>query len=151
QALADAIDDAKKVALFVGHGIGDAHDAVVQLAEKIKAPIGHSLRGKDLIQYDNPYDVGMTGLLGYAAAAAGLEDADLVVLLGTDFPYDQFLPDERSAQAVVDDAVIWRPAAVDVAVQGEVGRTLAALQPLLKEKKVRRSLDKMLDKRDRLM
>ncbi|GAB2984594.1 MAG TPA: pyruvate dehydrogenase [Actinotalea caeni] len=151
QALADAIDDAKKVALFVGHGIGDAHDAVVQLAEKIKAPIGHSLRGKDLIQYDNPYDVGMTGLLGYGAAAAGLEDADLVVLLGTDFPYDQFLPDVRTAQVDVDDAVIGRRTAVDVAVHGDVGATLAALLPLVKEKKNRRFLDKMLDKHDRLM
>src|SRR5690606_18392150 len=151
QALADAIDDAKKVALFVGHGIGDAHDAVVQLAEKIKAPIGHSLRGKDLIQYDNPYDVGMTGLLGYGAAAAGLEDADLVVLLGTDFPYDQFLPDVRTAQVDVDDAVIGRRTAVDVAVHGDVGATLAAPLPLVKEKKNRRFLDKMLDKHDRLM
>src|SRR5690606_3823682 len=93
----------------------------------------------------------MTGLLGYGAAVAGLEDADLVVLLGTDFPYDQFLPDVRTAQVDVDDAVIGRRTAVDVAVHGDVGATLAALLPLVKEKKNRRFLDKMLDKHDRLM
>lgn len=151
RALADAINDAKKVALFVGEGIAGSHDAVVELAEKIKAPIGHSLRGKDHIQYDNPYDVGMTGLLGYGAAAAGLEDADLVVLLGTDFPYDQFLPDVRTAQVDSDAAVIGRRTTVDVAVHAEIAPTLSALLPLVNEKKNRRFLDKMLDKHDRLM
>ncbi|GAB2622115.1 pyruvate dehydrogenase [Pseudactinotalea suaedae] len=151
QALADAIDDAKKVALFVGLGAAGSHDLVVELAEKIKAPIGHSLRGKDVIQYDNPYDVGMTGLLGYGAAAAGLEDADLILLLGTDFPYDQFLPEVRTAQVDSDAAVIGRRTTVDVAVHAEVEPTLRALLPLVKQKKNRRYLDKMLDKHDKLM
>ncbi|WP_420113121.1 pyruvate dehydrogenase [Pseudactinotalea sp.] len=151
RALAEAIDDAKKVALFVGHGVAGAHDLVIELAEKVKAPIGHSLRGKDLIQYENPFDVGMTGLLGYGAAAAGLEDADLIVLLGTDFPYDQFLPDVRTAQVDADAAVIGRRTTVDVAVNADVEPTLQALLPLIKEKSNRRYLDKMLDKHDKLM
>src|SRR5690606_15301693 len=96
--LADAINDAGKVAIFAGAGVAGAHDEVVELAARIKAPIGHSLRGKDFIQYDNPYDIGMTGLLGYGAAAEGIEEADLLLLLGTDFPYDQFLPATPTAQ-----------------------------------------------------
>jgi len=151
QALAEAIDDAKKVALFVGHGAADAHDEVIALAEKIKAPIGHSLRGKDVIGYDNPYDVGMTGLLGYGAAAAGLDGADLIVLLGTDFPYDQFLPDVRTAQVDSDAAIIGRRTVVDVPVHGDVLPTLRALLPLVSEKKSRRFLDKMLSKHEGLM
>ncbi|QOR70705.1 pyruvate dehydrogenase [Ruania alkalisoli] len=151
RSLATAIDKAKNVALFVGYGAMGAHELVVDLAEKIKAPVGHSLRGKDLIQYDNPYDVGMTGLLGYGAAAAGLEDADLIVLLGTDFPYDQFLPDVPTAQVDTDAAVIGRRTAVQYPVHGDVGATLEALLPTIKTKRSRRFLDKMLDKHDRLM
>ena len=117
----------------------------------MKAPIGHSLRGKDFMQYDNPYDIGMTGLLGYGAAAEGIEDADLLILLGTDFPYDQFLPGTRTAQ--VDRAAqnLGRRTDVDIAVHGDVLPTLAALMPLLTAKKSRRFLDSMLKKHDRLM
>ena len=91
--LAAAIDEAKTVAIFAGAGVEGAHDEVIAFADLVKAPIGHSLRGKQWIQYDNPFDVGMTGLLGYGAAHAGIHDADLLVLIGTDFPYEQFLPD----------------------------------------------------------
>ena len=103
------------------------------------------------MQYDNPYDIGMTGLLGYGAAAEGIEDADLLILLGTDFPYDQFLPGTRTAQ--VDRAAhkLGRRTDVDVAVHGDVLPTLAALMPLLQPKKSRRFLDEMLKKHDRLM
>ena len=124
---------------------------MVALAELIGAPIGHSLRGKDFMQYDNPYDIGMTGLLGYGAAAEGIEDADLLILLGTDFPYDQFLPGTRTAQ--VDRAAhkLGRRTDVDIAVHGDVLPTLTALTPLLTPKKSRRFLDQMLKKHDRLM
>ena len=103
------------------------------------------------MQYDNPYDIGMTGLLGYGAAAEGIEDADLLILLGTDFPYDQFLPGTRTAQ--VDRAAhrLGRRTDVDIAVHGDVLPTLAALMPLLRPKKSRRFLDAMLKKHDRLM
>ena len=132
--LADAINAAGKVAIFAGAGVQGAHDEVIALAEALKAPIGHSLRGKDFIQYDNPYDIGMTGLLGYGAAAEGIEDADLLILLGTDFPYDQFLPGTRTAQVDRAAQKLGRRTDVDVAVHGDVLPTLAALMPLLKPK-----------------
>lgn len=78
--LAEAINQAEKVAIFAGAGVQGAHDEVIALAELVNAPIGHSLRGKDFIQYNNPYDIGMTGLLGYGAAAEGIADADLRIL-----------------------------------------------------------------------
>ncbi|MSR99304.1 pyruvate dehydrogenase [Arthrobacter sp. BL-252-APC-1A] len=149
--LAAAVNEARKVAVFAGIGTEGAHDAVVEFAAKVKAPVGHSLRGKDFIQYDNPYDVGMTGLLGYGAAAEGIKDADLLVLLGTDFPYNQFLPDTRTVQ--VDRAAqhLGRRTDVDIAVHGDVLPTLEALLPLVEEKQDRRFLDEMLRKHDRLM
>lgn len=149
--LAAAINAADKVAIFAGAGVQGAHDEVIALAEAIKAPIGHSLRGKDFMQYDNPYDIGMTGLLGYGAAAEGIEDADLLILLGTDFPYDQFLPETRTAQVDRAAQKLGRRTDVDVAVHGDVLPTLAALMPLLTPKKSRRFLDAMLKKHDRLM
>lgn len=94
RALADAINAASSVAIFAGAGVRGARDEVLGLADTIGAPIGHTLRGREWIQYDNPFDVGMTGLLGYGAAHDGIHDADLLVLVGTDFPYDQFLPDD---------------------------------------------------------
>ncbi|MEV7647203.1 pyruvate dehydrogenase [Arthrobacter sp. NPDC089319] len=149
--LAEAINDAGKVAIFAGAGVAGAHDEVIALAELIGAPIGHSLRGKDFIQYDNPFDIGMTGLLGYGAAAEGIEDADLLILLGTDFPYEQFLPDTKSAQ--VDRAAehLGRRTNVDIAVHGDVLPTLNALLPLVKHKRSRRFLEKLLKKHDKLM
>ncbi len=86
------INGSRKVAIFAGAGVRDARAEVLALAETVGAPIGHSLRGKEWIQYDNPYDVGMTGLLGYGAAHDGIHGADLLLLIGTDFPYDQSCP-----------------------------------------------------------
>ena len=149
--LADAINEARRVAIFVGAGVAGEADAVVELAEKIGAPIGHSLRGKEHIQRDNPYDVGMTGLLGYGAAAEGMEGADLLVLLGTDFPYDQFLPDVRTAQVDHDASIIGRRTDIDVPVHGAVGPTLRALLPLVERKSDRRFLRKTLERHDSLM
>lgn len=151
QSLADAINQASKVAIFAGYGVGEAHDEVIALAEKIGAPIGHSLRGKDQIQWDNPFDVGMTGLLGYGAAAAGIEDADLLLLLGTDFPYEQFLPDVRTAQVDRRAAIIGRRTGVDLPVHGDVLPTLLALEDLVEPKKDRKFLTKTLKKHERLM
>ncbi|KNX38550.1 pyruvate dehydrogenase [Luteipulveratus halotolerans] len=151
EALAKAINDADKVAIFVGAGVAGAHDEVVDLAETIGAPIGHSLRGKELIQYDNPYDVGMTGLLGYGAAAQGMEGADLLVMLGTDFPYDQFLPDVRTAQVDRDATVIGRRTSVDIPVHGDVLATLIALKPLVQPKKSTKFLEQTLKRHDKLM
>lgn len=149
--LADELNRAEKVALFCGEGVRGAHAEVMQLADTLAAPVGHSLRGKDAIQFDNPFDVGMTGLLGYGAAAAGIEDADLLVMLGTDFPYDQFLPGTRTVQVDTDAAVIGRRTDVDLPIQGDVRSVVEAVLPLLERKTDRRFLEKMLEKHERLM
>lgn len=88
------VDEAKRVTLFCGSGTAGAHAEVMEFAEKVKSPVGHALRGKEWIQYDNPYDVGMSGLLGYGAAYEATHECDLLILLGTDFPYNAFLPDD---------------------------------------------------------
>lgn len=151
-ALADAIDGAKKVTILAGAGARGAHDDVIALADKIAAPVGHSLRGKEHIQYDNPFDVGMTGLLGYGALQASMDDADLLVLLGTDFPYDQFLPaDVRTVQVDIDPTHLGRRTRTDLAVVGDVGETVRALLPLVERKKSRRFLDSMLKKHEKAM
>ena len=149
--LAEAINQADKVAIFAGAGVQGAHDEVVAFAKLVNAPIGHSLRGKDFIQYNNPHDIGMTGLLGYGAAAEGIAGADLLILLGTDFPYDQFLPDTRTAQVDRAPQHLGRRTNVEIAVHGDVLPTLQALTPLVGAKKSSKFLDQMLKKHDRLM
>ncbi|WP_431835510.1 pyruvate dehydrogenase [Cellulomonas sp. Y8] len=151
-ALAAAIDGAKKVTILAGAGVRGAHDDVLALADKIAAPVGHSLRGKEHIQYDNPFDVGMTGLLGYGALQASMDEADLLVLLGTDFPYDQFLPsDVRTVQVDIEPTRLGRRTRNDLAVVGDVGETVRALLPLVERKKSRRFLDQMVKKHEKAM
>lgn len=149
--LAGVLNKADNVALFVGDGVRDAHDAVIELADVLGAPIGHSLRGKDAIQFDNPFDVGMTGLLGYGAAAEGMEDADVMVMLGTDFPYDQFLPDTLTIQVDRDASVLGRRTQVDYPVHGDTLATVQGLLPLLKRKRSRSFLKKTLKRHDRII
>ena len=149
--LAGVLNKADNVALFVGDGVRDAHDAVIELADVLGAPIGHSLRGKDAIQFDNPFDVGMTGLLGYGAAAEGMKDADVMVMLGTDFPYDQFLPDTLTIQVDRDASVLGRRTQVDYPVHGDTLATVQGLLPLLKRKRSRSFLKRTLKRHDRIM
>ena len=144
QALADAINAAGTVTLFCGAGCRDAHGEVMELAGHVLAPVGHALGGKEFIQYDNPYDVGMNGLLGYGAAHKATHEADLLLLLGTDFPYVNFLPQARTAQVDADASHLGRRSPVEVAVHGDVGETIRALLPLLERKTDRRFLDSML-------
>lgn len=151
EQLAEAINKADKVAIFAGAGVQGAHDEVIALAEKINAPIGHSLRGKDFIQYDNPFDVGMTGLLGYGAAASGMKDADLLLLLGTDFPYDQFLPDVRTAQVDRAGDKLGRRTDVDIAINADVLPMLTELLPLVKKKRSDKYLKQTLKTHNRIM
>jgi pyruvate dehydrogenase (quinone) len=129
-----------------------AHDDVIALAEQIGAPIGHTLRGKEHIQYDNPFDVGMTGLLGYGAFQSAMDEADLLLLLGTDFPYDQFLPaGVRTAQVEIDPTRLGRRTRMDLAVVGDVGETVRALLPLVGRKKHRKFLESALKKHHKAM
>ena len=129
--LADVLNHAKKVAIFAGAGVEGAHDEVIELADALKAPIGHTLRGKDFIQYDNPFDVGMTGLLGYGAAAEGMNDADVLIMLGTDFPYDQFLPDTFTIQVENHPEKLGRRTSVSLPIHSDVKPLITALLPLL--------------------
>ena len=129
--LADVLNRAKKVAIFAGAGVEGAHDEVIELADVLKAPIGHTLRGKDFIQYNNPFDVGMTGLLGYGAAAEGMNDADVLIMLGTDFPYDQFLPNPFTVQVENRPEKLGRRTDVSLPIHSDVKPLIAALLPLL--------------------
>ena len=129
---ATLLNKADKVAIFAGAGVEGAHDEVIALADALKAPIGHSLRGKHFIQYDNPFDVGMTGLLGYGAAAEGMNDADVLILLGTDFPYDQFLPDTPTIQVDTHAEKLGRRTDVGLAIHAQVKPFIEALLPHLR-------------------
>ncbi|MFJ8669369.1 pyruvate dehydrogenase [Streptomyces sp. NPDC093600] len=147
EALARLVDDADRVTLFCGSGTAGAHAEVMQFAERVKAPIGHALRGKEWIQYDNPFDVGMSGLLGYGAAYEATHECDLLLLLGTDFPYNAFLPDDvKIAQVDVRPEHLGRRSKLDLAVWGDVRETLRCLTPRVRAKTDRRFLDKMLKK-----
>lgn len=148
-ALTQAINEADKVTFFVGAGARFARKEVLELAEKVKAPVGHALGGKMYIQYDNPFDVGMSGLLGYGAAHDAMNEADLLILLGTDFPYADFLPqggagDTVVAQVDINGAHIGRRTKVSYPVTGDVAATIANILPHVEEKKDRSFLDKML-------
>jgi len=134
--LADLINSAKKVALFCGIGCENAHDEVVALAEKIKAPVGHSYRGKPFIEYDNPYDIGMTGMIGFGMCYEAIHECDLLLLLGTDFPYDKFLPTKcKIAQIDIRVERLGRRSKIDQGIWGDVRETLQALMPMLDVKK----------------
>ncbi|HEX3780752.1 MAG TPA: pyruvate dehydrogenase [Pseudonocardiaceae bacterium] len=146
KALADAINGAGTVSLFCGAGVRGAHAEVMALAEKVAAPIGHTLRGKEWIQFDNPYDVGMSGLLGYGACHEAMHECDLLVLLGTDFPYDSFLPGRNTVQVDHDASRLGRRTPLQLAVHGDVRQTLLAVTPLLAKKADREFLDRMLAK-----
>ncbi|MGW2013838.1 pyruvate dehydrogenase [Streptomyces sp. NPDC001927] len=146
-ALVRMIDEADRVTLFCGSGTAGAHAEVMQFAERVKAPVGHALRGKEWIQYDNPFDVGMSGLLGYGAAYEATHECDLLILLGTDFPYNAFLPDDvKIVQVDVRPERLGRRSTLDLAVWGDVRETLRCIVPRVRAKSDRRFLDKMLKK-----
>ena len=151
EEVAALLNKASKVAIFAGAGVKGAHDEVIALAEALKAPIGHSLRGKDFIQYDNPYDVGMTGLLGYGAAAEGMKDADVLLLLGTDFPYDQFLPSTLTVQVDNHAEKLGRRTDVSYAVHADVVPFIEAILPRLKGRRSDRFLKDQLRRHAKIM
>ncbi|MCA1222389.1 pyruvate dehydrogenase [Streptomyces sp. 8L] len=147
EQLARMVDAADRVTLFCGSGTAGAHAEVMEFAEKVKSPVGHALRGKEWVQYDNPFDVGMSGLLGYGAAYEATHECDLLILLGTDFPYNAFLPtDVKIVQVDIRPEHLGRRSKLDLAIWGDVRETLTALIPRIEEKKNRRFLDKMLKK-----
>jgi pyruvate dehydrogenase (quinone) len=127
--LSRMIDDAKTVAIFGGDGCRDARDEVVQLAERLKAPVGYTFRGKQWLEHDNPNAVGMTGLLGYGGAYSAIHDADLLLLLGTDFPFSEFLPGKGVKKIQIDKNPkhIGRRTPVDLGLVGDIKETVTAL------------------------
>jgi pyruvate dehydrogenase (quinone) len=135
QALSELLNSSDRVTLLCGAGCGGAHDEVVELARKLKAPIVHSLRGKEYIEYDNPFDVGMTGLVGFASGYRAMKQCDALLMLGTDFPYRQFFPeDARIAQVDIRAAALGNRCPLDLGILGSVKDTLKALLPLIEEK-----------------
>jgi len=144
--LVGMIDDAKSVAIFGGEGCRYAHEEVIALAAKLKAPVGFSFRGKQWLEHDNPHATGMTGLLGYGGTYKAIHEADLLLLLGTDFPFTEFLPGNGVKKVQIDRNAkhIGRRTAVDLALVGDVKATLAYLLPKVREKSDRGFLEKHL-------
>ncbi|PCC26372.1 pyruvate oxidase [Glutamicibacter sp. BW78] len=138
---AGILNAGSKVTILAGAGVAGAHDAVVGLADTLGAPIVHALGGKEHIEYDNEFDVGMTGLLGFASGYRAMEDADTLLMLGTDFPYQQFFPSKaRIIQVDLRGEQLGRRAPVDLGLVGTVADTAEALQPMLKRKSRRSHL-----------
>jgi pyruvate dehydrogenase (quinone) len=132
---AKLLNDARRVTILGGAGCGGSHREVLAIAETLKAPVVHALRGKEFLEYDNPYDVGMTGLLGFTSGYYAVEHCDLLLMLGTDFPYRQFYPSKAKViQVDLRGEQIGRRTAVDLALVGSLRDTLRALQPLLQTK-----------------
>ena len=136
--LAALLNGESRVTLLCGLGCQGAHNELLALGERLKAPMVHALRGKEHVEWDNPYDVGMTGLIGFSSGYYAIVDCDVLLMLGTDFPYRQFYPQGagvRIAQVDVRAENIGRRAAVDLGVVGDVRATLEALLPLLEQKR----------------
>src|SRR5271163_5155507 len=142
--LAEMIESANKVAILGGDGCRDARDEVLQLAATLKAPVGFSFRGKQWLEHDNPNAVGMTGLLGYGGAYKAINEAELLLMLGTDFPFSEFLPGDKVKKVQIDrnPKHIGRRTAVDLALVGDIKATVAALLPKVREKTDRTFLEK---------
>ncbi|MBN7121689.1 ubiquinone-dependent pyruvate dehydrogenase [Erwinia billingiae] len=144
--LAELLNESHNITLMCGSGCAGAHAEVVKLAETLKAPIVHALRGKEHVEYDNPYDVGMTGLIGFSSGFHAMMNADTLVLLGTQFPYRAFYPaDAKIIQIDINPGSIGSHSHVDMALIGDIKTTLAALLPQLEVKQDRDFLDKALE------
>jgi pyruvate dehydrogenase (quinone) len=143
EKLAEMVEAAQKVAIFGGDGCRDARDEVLQLAVRLKAPVGYSFRGKQWLEHDNPNAVGMTALLGYGGAYKAIHDADLVLLLGTDFPFPEFLPGDHVKKVQIDTNPkhIGRRTAVDLALVGDVKATVTELLAKVRDKTDSRFLE----------
>ena len=132
--LAALLNEAERVTILCGSGCQGAHAELLELGERLKAPMVHTMRGKEHVEWDNPYDVGMTGLIGFSSGYYAMLDCDALLVLGADFPYRQFYPEgkaARVAQVDIRGEQIGRRRAVDLAVVGDVRATSRALLPLL--------------------
>ena len=131
---ATLLNAAKNVTILAGAGVEGAHDEVIALADKLGAPIVHALRGKEFIEYDNPFDVGMTGLLGFASGYRAMESADTLLVLGSDFPYEQFYPEDATTiQVDIRGSQLGKRHPLDLGLVGDVKATVDALFPRIAE------------------
>ena len=148
--LVKMIDYAETVAIFGGDGCRDGRDEVIELARKLKAPVGYAFRGKQWLEHDNPNAVGMTGLIGYGGAYGAINGADLLLMLGTDFPFSEFLPGSNVKKVQIDKNPkhIGRRTPVDLGLVGDIKATVSALLGRVREKPDDSFLRKHLDATD---
>lgn len=145
QRLSEILQDSEKVTLLCGSGCAGAHDQVVALADALGAPVVHALRGKEHVEWDNPFDVGMTGLIGFSSGYHAMLDCDTLIMLGTDFPYRQFYPtDAKIIQVDRDPQALGRRATLDLGIAADVSETIDALLPRLTRKTDRSFLETSL-------
>lgn len=131
---ADLLNTAKKVTILAGAGTEGAHDELIAIADRLKAPVVHAMRGKEFVEYDNPYDVGMTGLIGFSSGYRAMESCDVLLMLGTDLPYRQFYPSKaKIIQIDIRGENLGRHTPLDMGMVGSVRDTVDALLPLLDE------------------
>ena len=143
--LAELLNSNKKIAIYCGLGAAQAHDEVVELAQKLKSPVAYSYKAKMDIQYENPYEVGLTGLLGIPSAYQSMHECDLLVLLGTDFPYTPFMPvHNKIVQIDIKPENLGRRAKLDLGLCGDVKDSLQALLPLVENKEETTFLNRQL-------
>ena len=143
-AAAEVLNAARAVTILAGAGCAGAHDQLIALAGALQAPVVHAFRGKEFVEYDNPYDVGMTGLIGFSSGYRAMEHCDALLMLGTDFPYRPFLPEGVPVvQVDVRGEQIGKRIPVQVPLVGTVGATIDALLPLVTAKADTAHLDRM--------
>jgi pyruvate dehydrogenase (quinone) len=144
--LAAELNRSQKTTILAGAGCAGAHEELVELAGKLQAPIVHTLRGKEFVEHDNPFSVGMTGLLGLSSGYCAMMDCDTLLMLGTDFPYRQFYPPKaRVVQIDIRVEQLGRRVFIDLGIVGGVAETLRALLPRIESKRRRSHLDALLD------
>ncbi|MGR9173467.1 ubiquinone-dependent pyruvate dehydrogenase [Rhizobium sp. KDH_Rht_773_N] len=145
ERLSALLNESSKVTLLCGRGCQGAHDELIALADRLKAPVVHALGGKEHVEWDNPFDVGMTGLIGFSSGYKAMLECDMLLMLGTDFPYRQFYPTgARIVQVDIRPENLGRRASLDLAIVGDVRSTLAATLPKLAERADRNHLDECL-------
>jgi pyruvate dehydrogenase (quinone) len=136
KALAALLNQSKNVTILGGAGCAGAHAELMDAAGKLKSPIVSALRGREHIQYSNPYDVGLTGLIGFSSGYHAIKEADTLLMLGTDFPYTQFYPEGATVIQVDHRGEhLGRRTRLDLGLIGDVKATLGAVLPLLDDKK----------------
>ena len=144
--LADLLNSSERITILGGAGCAGAHHELVELAGKLQAPIVHAMRGKEFIEYDNPFDVGMTGLLGFSSGYHAMMNCDLLLMIGTDFPYQQFYPEKATiVQIDIRGEQLGRRSKLDFGFVGDTKATLQALLPRLEQNKYEAHLKRSVE------